>query len=85
MRLGAGISASGAMLQGFGTEQVDRLVTLGSPHQAPPKVCGAYCRHHILQYFGHAIGFGYHTSMFSTAGEMDPHLPPLILSISCRT
>lgn len=24
--------------QGFGVEQIDRLVTLGSPHQAPPKV-----------------------------------------------
>jgi hypothetical protein len=25
-------------LQGYGTEGIDRLVTLGSPHQAPPKV-----------------------------------------------
>ena len=26
-------------LLGFGTEGIDRLVTLGSPHQPPPKVC----------------------------------------------
>lgn len=27
----------GSGVQGYGTEQIDRLVTLGSPHQAPPK------------------------------------------------
>ena len=32
-----GISACGDTMQGYGTEQIDRLVTLGSPHQAPPK------------------------------------------------
>ena len=24
--------------QGYGTDGIDRMVTLGSPHQAPPKV-----------------------------------------------
>ena len=28
---------SASVAQGFGTDQIDRLVTLGSPHQAPPK------------------------------------------------
>ncbi|CAK0738527.1 hypothetical protein CVIRNUC_001055 [Coccomyxa viridis] len=33
----AGGWLSRVYLLGFGTEQIDRLVTLGSPHQAPPK------------------------------------------------
>ena len=49
------ISSFGAVLQGFGTEQIDRLVTLGSPHQAPPKVRCACFRHHVLPQLGQGI------------------------------